>query len=58
LSLSEIYRLGRLALTVDPAVIKNLTIPVGGGSGTNLSVGAGASELFSDFADDATLQNH
>ena len=58
LSLSEIYRLGRLALTVDPTVIKNLTIPVGGGSGTNLSVGAGASELFSDFADDATLQNH
>ncbi len=58
LSLTEMYRLGRLGLTIDPANVKSVTIPVGSGSGSNLSVGAGASELFSDFADDAILQNH
>jgi len=58
LSLTEMYRLGRLGLTIDPANVKSVTIPVGSGSGGNLSVGAGASELFSDFADDAILQNH
>jgi len=51
-----LWRLGRLALSIDPATIKNITIPVGGGSGSNLSVGGGAQELFADFADDGIVQ--
>ena len=39
--LAELFRLGRLALAIDPANVKNVTIPTGAGSGTNLSVGAG-----------------
>jgi LCP family protein required for cell wall assembly len=51
-----LWRLGRLALTIDPAAIKNITIPVGTGAGSNLTVGAGAAELFADFRDDGVVQ--
>jgi hypothetical protein len=48
----ELFRLGRLALSIDPANISNCTIPTGGGSGSNLSVAPEAAALFADFADD------
>ncbi len=57
-NLAELFRLGRLALSIDPANVKNVTIPVGGGTGTNLSVGAGAASLFEDFRDDGVLETH
>jgi len=57
-SFQELYRLGRLVLTIDPANIKNVVIPTGGGSGTNLTPGAGIDSLFADFRDDGVLQSH
>ena len=54
----DLYRLGRLVLTIDPANIKNVVIPTGGGSGTNLTPGAGIDSLFADFRDDGVLQSH
>lgn len=58
IGLSDLYRLGRLALSIDPANVRNIVIPVGAGSGTDLALGAGAAGLFADFADDAVLQSH
>jgi LCP family protein required for cell wall assembly len=58
IGLADLYRFGRLALSIDPANVRNLVIPIGAGSGTNLGLGAGAAELFADFADDAVLQHH
>jgi LCP family protein required for cell wall assembly len=58
IGLADLYRFGRLALSIDPANVRNLAIPVGSGSGTNLALGAGAQELFADFADDGVLQTH
>jgi LCP family protein required for cell wall assembly len=55
--LTELFRLGRLAMTIDPAQVKNITIPVGGGTGTNLGVAPQAQQLFADFADDAVVQS-
>ena len=52
------YELGRLALSIDPARIKNVVLPTGAGGGTNLAVAPGAQDLFADFRDDAILQNH
>jgi len=57
-SYQDLYRLGRLVLTIDPASIKNVVIPTGGGSGTNLAPGAGIQDLFNDFKDDGVLQSH
>jgi polyisoprenyl-teichoic acid--peptidoglycan teichoic acid transferase len=57
-SLPELYRLARLVLTIDPAAIRNVVIPTGGGSGSNLSPGPGIDALFADFRDDALLQSH
>lgn len=57
-SLTELYRLGRLVLTIDPATIRNVVIPTGGGAGTNLSPGPGIDALFADFRDDGILQSH
>ena len=58
LSLTEMFDLGRLALSIDPAKVKNVLLPTGAGSGTNLSVAPEAKDLFADFADDAILQRH
>ncbi len=55
-SLVDMFRLGRLGLSIDPAAVKSITIPVGSGSGTNLALASGASALFADFADDAVVQ--
>ncbi len=57
-SLIDMYRLGRLALTIDPATVKNVTIPVGAGAGTELQVTSDGASLFADFADDGILQTH
>jgi polyisoprenyl-teichoic acid--peptidoglycan teichoic acid transferase len=57
-SLQELYRLSRLVLTIDPAAVRNVVIPTGGGAGTNLSPGPGIDGLFADFRDDGVLQSH
>jgi polyisoprenyl-teichoic acid--peptidoglycan teichoic acid transferase len=57
-SFVDLYRLGRLALAIDPANIKNVVIPTGGGAGTNLAPGPGIDSLFADFRDDGVLQSH
>lgn len=54
----ELYSLGQLALSLDPAQIRNVVLPVGSGHGSNLAVGASAAGLFADFRDDAILQTH
>lgn len=58
MDLAGMYELGRLALGIDPARIRNVVVPTGAGSGTNLSVTPAARDLFADFADDAILQFH
>lgn len=58
LDLKQMYDLGRLALNLDPARIKNVLVPTGAGGGSNLAVTPAARDLFADFADDAILQNH
>jgi polyisoprenyl-teichoic acid--peptidoglycan teichoic acid transferase len=58
MSLTDLYRFGRLALSIDPANVKNVVIPVGSGSGTRLAVTGEGAGLFADFADDAVLQTH
>ena len=57
-SLWDLYRIGRRVLTIDPANIKNVVIPTGGGGGTNLAPGPGTDSLFADFRDDGILQSH
>jgi LCP family protein required for cell wall assembly len=61
LSLGELYRLGRLAVSLDPANVRNVVMPGYSGNAANQSVvfvGAGADELFADFRDDGILQSH
>lgn len=58
IGLHELYDLLQLGMQVDPAQVRNVVIPVGSGSGSNLAVGGGAADLFADFRDDATLQSH
>jgi LCP family protein required for cell wall assembly len=58
IDLRGLWRLGRLALTLDPANIKSVTVPTGGGAGTNLALTGDAAGLFADFRDDAVLQTH
>ena len=57
--LGDLYRLGRVALSIDPANVRNVTMPGTTGSAANQSVvfvGASAPALFADFRDDAILQ--
>ncbi|HEY5014582.1 MAG TPA: LCP family protein [Acidimicrobiia bacterium] len=56
-SLTDLYRLGRLAQSVNPASIRNYTIPVGGGMNC-LPLLSGAASAFADFADDGVLEAH
>ncbi len=58
LGLGDLYRLGRLAMTVDPARVRNVVLPVAPAGGGGLVPGAAARSLFADFADDAILQSH
>ena len=58
---AELYRLGRLGLTIDPARIRSVTMPsrVGmAGSRSVVFVGPAAPALFADMRDDAVLQAH
>jgi LCP family protein required for cell wall assembly len=55
-SLNDLYRLGRLAQSTDVHYIRNMTIPVGGGS--CLPLLGSAPGLFADFADDGVLETH
>ncbi len=57
-SIGDLYHLGQYALTLDPANIKNVVLPVGGGGGTNLAKTADAAPLLADFTDDGVLQAH
>jgi LCP family protein required for cell wall assembly len=60
IGLGDLYRLGRLALSIDPANVRNVVMPGTTGSAANQSVvfvGAGAPALFADFRDDAILQH-
>lgn len=59
LGLRELYRLGRIARRLDPAQVRNVTIPVAsGGCEGGLTLTGAAGSLFADFADDAVLQEH
>ncbi len=59
LSAQELYRLGRLGLSIDPANVRSVTMPgsVATIGGTSYVVATRqASEVFADFADDAILE--
>ena len=58
MDLTAMYELGRLALGIDPARVRNVLVPTGAGGGTNLAVTPAGRVLFGDFADDAILQAH
>jgi LCP family protein required for cell wall assembly len=58
ISLDDLYDLGRLGLSIDPANVRNVVVPVVQGSGTRLNLGPGAQSLFADFADDGVLESH
>ncbi len=60
-SLSDLYQLARLALSIDPANVRSVTMPGAAGTAGGASVvfvGGGADSLFADFRDDAVLQTH
>ncbi|HET7487607.1 MAG TPA: LCP family protein [Acidimicrobiales bacterium] len=57
----DLYRLGRLALTIDPAAIRSVVLPARLGQvgpASVVFVGPGADSLFADLRDDAVLQAH
>ncbi|MEO6121270.1 MAG: LCP family protein [Acidimicrobiales bacterium] len=59
--LPELYRLGRMALSLDPANVRNVTMPGRVGQAGAASVvfpAAGSDSLFADIRDDAVLQAH
>jgi LCP family protein required for cell wall assembly len=58
IGVNDLYTLARLGLSIDPANVRNVVVPIGAGSGSRLSLGAGAQSLFADFRDDAVLQSH
>ena len=58
---ADLVRLGRLALSIDPANVRNVVMPGGGATIGGISyvvTTADAPGLFADFADDAVLQSH
>jgi len=61
LGLGDAYRLGRLAVSLDPANVRNVVMPGAGGDAGGASVvfvDPGAASLFDDFRDDAILESH
>jgi LCP family protein required for cell wall assembly len=56
--LTDLFHMGSLALTFDPANVKNVVLPVGAGPGSNLVKSPDADSLLADFADDGVLQSH
>ena len=55
IGMKDLYRLGRVAFSLNPDQIQNITIPYTGGS--CLGLGAGAQGLFADFRDDAVVES-
>jgi LCP family protein required for cell wall assembly len=53
IGIKDLYRLGRIAFSLDPDEIQNITLPVNNGG--CLSPGAGSGELFADFRDNAIV---
>jgi LCP family protein required for cell wall assembly len=58
IGISDLFHMGQLALTMDPAAVKNVTLPVANASGSNLAPTGDARSLLADFADDGVLQTH
>jgi len=61
MSTPDLYRLARVALGIDPAAVKSVLVPSSGATigGTSYVIPTDdAAGLFSDFADDATLEWH
>lgn len=61
LTVTDLYRLGRLALSVDPAKVKSVLMPGHAGMAGAASVvfaDPPAAGLFADLADDGVLENH
>jgi LCP family protein required for cell wall assembly len=56
--ISDLFHTGSLALSFDAANVKNVVLPVGAGSGSNLVKSGDADGLLADFADDGVLQSH
>jgi LCP family protein required for cell wall assembly len=59
--LRDLYGLVQLGLSIDPANVRNVTMPSAIGKVGKADVvfaAAGSEELFADFRDDALLQNH
>jgi hypothetical protein len=57
----DLYRLGLLGLAIDPAAVRNVTVPASVGWAGRSSVvflQPSAGTLFADFRDDAVLQSH
>lgn len=60
-TLRELHHLVNLGLSIDPANVRNMTMPSAIGKVGAADVvfpGAGAQEVFADFRDDAILQSH
>ena len=60
ISTADLLRLGRLALSIDPANVRNV-VPGTGATIKGISyvvTSADAPGVFADFADDAVLQSH
>jgi hypothetical protein len=58
ISIPELYRMGRLAASIDPGRLNNVTMPGYGGFAGAASVvfpAPAASGLFADFRDDAVI---
>jgi polyisoprenyl-teichoic acid--peptidoglycan teichoic acid transferase len=53
IGIKDLYRLSRIAFSLKPDQIQNITIPINNGG--CLSLGAGAGELFADFRDNAIV---
>jgi hypothetical protein len=58
IGMRDLFALGQLSLAIDPANVKNVVLPVGSGSGSNLVKTADAEPLLADLADDGVLQSH
>lgn len=61
IGMADLYRLGRFALQIDPARVREVTMPAYDGFVGPASVvfaAPAAASLFADFRDDAVLQTH
>ena len=55
IGIKDLYHLGRIAFSINPNSIKNITIPVT--NGQCLGLGGGAGALFADFRDDGVVES-